>query len=506
MKKQKSTNITPIKIIDEDFEVEFDYEINDDLEEINYLLETNGLKIEELNFEIETLTNNADRLDYIISVVSGIIAGIVDSLWVGKFSLTRGQDWGKQKTNNFVKSIAQSQGYKGDDLEGSIRHLEQKFPLSSDSNTSDFGGGYNHHLRDFSHHPTIIGLIFSMLTQFSGKAYGTDTNGLFKIEEINNKTFIGSSLPEKFMYGTIFWFFHMVSDIAGSSSNPGAGTGLPGPLLSFAKKISAIPFFNNIKIGDKGLSVWISKLFNGTFYAEKDSNGKLIKESVTRFDFRAELGVVHELGRQAVPVILNECIVRGFYFIRRFIDEINVKEINNFKDLSRIEWKKTLPFKNRTIVRMLTIATGTFIMIDLADAAIRGAINSKGNQAVFAKEFLLRVNFVGIGRFVIAVGTDIVMGIKRENKRNERIVLMSQQLHLMNAKVYYLQANMWKAAESTAKTIDEAKVMMEETAIIAIESWSANRISMNNIGIHIDGVNKHNSNTIKDIENILNWE
>lgn len=25
-------------------------------------------------------------------------------------------------------------------------------------NTNDFGGGYQHHLRDFSHHPTLIGI------------------------------------------------------------------------------------------------------------------------------------------------------------------------------------------------------------------------------------------------------------------------------------------------------------------------------------------------------------
>ena len=43
--------------------------------------------------------------------------------------------------------------------------------------------------------------------------------------------------------GTITWFFHLVSDVAGSSSTAGitGGTGIPGPILALAKEISVIP-------------------------------------------------------------------------------------------------------------------------------------------------------------------------------------------------------------------------------------------------------------------------
>ena len=36
-----------------------------------------------------------------------------------------------------------------------------------------------HHLRDFSHHPSLVGLACSILSQFTGKGYGTDTAGRF---------------------------------------------------------------------------------------------------------------------------------------------------------------------------------------------------------------------------------------------------------------------------------------------------------------------------------------
>ena len=201
------------------------------------------------------ITNHADRLDYIVAVISGILTGLIDSFWVGEFSFDRGGAWGKEKVEKFVQYVAKRQGYKGDNLKGAIRYLEDEFPIPSDSNTNDFGGGTVHHLRDYAHHPTPAGLAFSMLTQFTGKAYGIQKDGSFGSIAIVKKELIGSDMLEKFTFGTIHWFFHMVSDMAGSSANPGAGAGLPSPLLSFAKKMSALRFFKNMEFRGDSLPI-----------------------------------------------------------------------------------------------------------------------------------------------------------------------------------------------------------------------------------------------------------
>jgi hypothetical protein len=422
---------------------------------------------------------------------------------------------GGERANDFVTKIAKKQGfdpekYKGDDsLKGAISHLEDKFGAPSDSVTDKFGGGLQHHLRDFAHHPTPVGLVFSMLTQFTKNAYGTDTQGVFQVVPVKNEKWIGKDVPQKFLFGTVFWFFHMVSDMAGSKATPGAGTGLPGPIGSLLKEVSSLPFFkktvnaNGNEVNE--FSLWISKLFNGTLLAEHDENGKIIKDTVRRFDLRAEIGVGYELGRQAIPVILNECIVRGFYFIRRLVNEIKEKQVQNIKDLKLINWRNTLPFKNRTIVRMLTISTGTFTLFDLADAAIRGAINSGANSALFAKEFILRVNFVGVGRFAVAIATDVSMGIKLSKLRNERMGLNSEQLQLMNAKVFYLQADTWVAAETTAKTIAEAEKAMEQTIVIFANTVAELNDRLDNIGNHIDKIRGIEPTFIDEMKNTLMW-
>ncbi|MGB4661388.1 MAG: hypothetical protein WBI07_19610 [Mobilitalea sp.] len=151
---------------------------------IDEQLAENEKVIAELNVNIDKLTNHADGIDYMVAVASGVLAGIIDIVFVEDFSLEKANEWGNDKTNNFVVKIAQKQGYKGDDLYGAVKFLEEKFPLAADKATNDFGGGLQHHLRDFSHHPTPVGLFFSFLTQFTGKVYGTDVTGIFKIVEL----------------------------------------------------------------------------------------------------------------------------------------------------------------------------------------------------------------------------------------------------------------------------------------------------------------------------------
>lgn len=478
-----------------DFNDKQQAEIYKEISDIDEKIDVINARVNELNSEMDSLTNHADGLDYTIAVASGIIAGIIDSVWVKEFSLDRANNWGNKNVTDFVVKIAQQQGYTGDDLSGAVKYLEKKFPIIADKATNDFGGGLQHHLRDFSHHPTPIGLFFSLLTQFTGNVYGTDVAGVFKVVHIEKTDFhlIGKNLPEKLTFGIVNWFFHMVSDMAGSSSSVidgRLGTGLPGPIVSMLKEISALPIFRKMnKKGYKEFSVWISKLFNGTLLGKKDENIK--------FDLRTEIGVAHEIGRQAVPVIVNECIVRGFYFIRRLFNEIKNNNIRNIADLNKINRKNTLPFKNRTIVRMLTISTGTFTAFDIADVAIR--------SGGFNATCLLRINFAGVGRFVIAVGTDVGMAVKKNKKENERTMLKVEQLELLNAKMFYKEADMWIEAENTDKAIQEAYIAMDKTASELVDTWNEIKEGSKNRRKYIDKIKENDKNLVDELTDLVEW-
>lgn len=363
----------------------------------------------ELQQTLDNMTSHADKLDYFVSVASGVLCSLLDIVWVGEFSLEHGRDVASDGVDQFVIKVSKLLGCKEDSIGGCVSYLEEKFPIPSDGNTPDFGGGKQHHLKDFAHHPTIVGLMFSLLTQFTKMSYGTDVNGFFKVVPVPDKSLkhIGVDVSDKILKGTITWFFHLVSDMAGSSSTAGlsGGTGIPGPILSLAKEFSALPITQNIQVNDKSLSLFLSKLFNGTLFAKHDENGKIIKDSVVRFDLRTELGVAVELGKQAVPVVANECIVRTFYFIRRFINEIKDNHIEHMNEISKISWDKIKPYKNPTLTRMLTISTAVFTTVDIA-------------EAVLTQKYWVSVNYVGVGRFTVALTSEMVGFLRYRNVKS----------------------------------------------------------------------------------------
>lgn len=560
-------DIVPVNAENDSLKSEIDTALNNLDNEIDGCMN----QIDELNNQIEFLTNHSDKLDIIVSAASGIITASLDAIFKeirlknafngdfdGKDLLDFLNIDGSNTVNNELNKIKDREALKkavdksietgnstvgtnkiaDDSIKGIISFLEDRFNIPGDSLTSKFGGSKQHHLRDFSHHPSIAGLVFSMITQFTMKCYGTDTQGNFKVEELNfiegkegriakagkEIKVIGENVGEKILFGTVFWFFHLISDMAGSSNTPGAGMGIPGPILSFAKEISALPIFRKKdKNGNKEFSVWLSKLYNGTLFAKTDENGNLIKRKI---DMRTEVGAIKELGKEALPILLNEFIVRGFYFVRRFVNEIKTKNIQSFSDLRLVDVVSVLPFKNRTVIRMLTVATGSFTATNLAVAAAISGAKSGGNTAAFASGFVMRINFVGVARFAVAIGSDISSGVKKSKLENEKFSVENKMIFLLNAKICYLNADalltisniesglvdvfdaeekMWIAAKNADEAINE----MVKTAMITgkyfAESYLEISENTNKIVDHVNEIEKRNPGFNDKFKNMLKW-
>ena len=364
-----------------------------------------------IDVEFDEKVPRAERLDYSIAAASGLISGTLSVIWSQSLNLENAHNWGTEKCNDIVVEIARRQGWekskkldsKADELKDAILYLEKKYPLASDSAMSDMGGPLQHHLRDFAHHPTIVGLIFSILSQFTKKAFGTDTQGVFIVADLPANAVIGRNYEEKILFGTVFWAFHLISDMDGSSRNPGGGTGIPGPLLSLLKELSVLPVFRDItktyKDSEITFSVWISKLFNGTYFRNDDNKP-------IRFDLRTEIGVGAHFARQTKPVVVNECIVRASYFLRQLTRELKEKHIESLADLDRVEVRNILPYKNRILTRMLTVSSGVFVLVNTSGTAVQAAVKAHGQKELMVKEFFLSLNYAGLVRFGIACVAD----------------------------------------------------------------------------------------------------
>lgn len=545
-------NIIELKTTSEDFEVEYEImpivdvnNINDDrqiriingIASIDEQLNEVQDKISELNADIDRLTNHSDGIDYAIAVTSGIITGIIDATIVGEWNFEKAKEITSEQTyykviefakkhpdyipycNTTLENLKKTpptapnprrRPKDPDILDTAIEFLEYQFHLPGDGAYRDgnFGiDGYTHRLDDLCHHPTLVGLVCCIIVQFTGNTmyvnkYGEDINIPITVNEYGN--FVGKNPVTKLFSGVINWFItcaktianrkgHLMSDVATNAS-------LPSSFLSLITELASIPCFRNedflLKLRDafkNGIGTDSNQIDLGLF-------NKLFEGAENKIDITTEKAVVHEIKRQAIPVVINEILVRASYFIRRFISELKEKQ-----DIGAVEWKKVIPFNNRTIVRMMTIATSTFTAIDMADAAVHSATKSV-DATTFFSYMILRVNFVGVGRFAIAIGTDAGMGISKAIKRNQRIKLQQEELFLMDAKLYYKQSNMWIAAENTAKSIEDTLAIMEKSINYLTDSIAERREAMENIGDMMPAIKEKNPELVNSILEVLEWE
>jgi len=481
--------------------------------------------ISKLNSDIDRLTNHADGLDYSIAVGCGVLCGLIDSLVIGEFDFKSAKAKSNKEINNKVLAFAKKKGYKGERLDGAVSFLENKYKLPGDGTYKEYINpltgkldaitNKSHHLDDFCHHPTLVGLCCCVFVQFTKETIYVDKNSnVLNIPITVNDygQFQGKNTVTKLFSGIINWFFtvaktmanakgHWMSDLAGSSSSKKDGAGLPGSLMSLLKELSALPVFQDTNFAENLRKAYQNGIGTGKSQVDLKVFNSLFSGASSKFDYRTENAIKGELKRQAFPIVINEVLVRSFYFIRRFISEVKER-----KTISEIDWRNVLPVSNRTIERMLTISTGTFTAIDLADAAIRSAIEvGPPVTPAFWSKFVLKVNFVGVGRFAIAVGIDVGMGVKRQSLIKERMIARSEDISLQVAKVYYLQQGMWIEAVDTENAIRKMCAAAEQSAICFVDSWGRITESIENIGDSVADAEGKNPGLTDEIKYVLEW-
>lgn len=186
-------------------------------------------------------------------------------------------------------------------------------------------------------------------------------------------------LFSKLFCGFANWIGHLISDLPGSSSSASKynrGTGLPSPLWTWTNDIVAIK-------AELGLS---------TTETDKAINELALNIFEKGYDTRFQTA-------QAIPVFLNEVFVRLIYAIRRLFKYFS--ETPKTERSSILMWKKCEPFSNATVKRMLTVAHGTFCLVDAGDAVRRSFV--AGGGTFNTVEFILRFNIVGAERFAISL-------------------------------------------------------------------------------------------------------
>lgn len=418
--------------------------------------------LHKVNSELERYTNHADKADYAFAIFSGIMAGAIDAIFIGETTVTNGDiAFSHQQVNNFIQQYANARGLERERLKDTIGNLERAFKVAQDNIWKRAGIGVsakNHHLADLAHHPTPLGLVSSVIVQFLRIGTFVNKNGEwhFTLIETSKKDIVeilapavitgilnwlvliaekkyqkceGQEVPvalRKLVHLVAStpmiielvkcannWFGHLVSDMGGSKNTAGGGMGIPGIFISLLYEFASLPIMRNTRL---------LMLINELYERQK-------------IDLRHEIPLYKAAGKQAIPVAFIEIYVRIGYFVSHLAVEL--AEHNN---IAMIDWNNVVPFHNRTVDRMLAIASMTFTVADTADAAMHAAVESGGNWVLFSGRFITRFNYVGAGRAAIA----IVKEISNERKETQ---LIHEKMLLSEAKtaIFLSQLQQFKA-------------------------------------------------------------
>lgn len=354
---------------------------------ISAALEQADLEIRSLNETMASLAGlkpECDKLDYILAASSGALCGIIDIFLVGKpgesplGNIT--DKWFEARTMDFAKLC----GWKGDGEKSAIRFLEGKFKVPYDqTGLGDAGRSVfdltpsNHHFKSLAHNPTLCGLFFSILDQFQNTSHFVTGGQLISLEKADDQFELrGHNVPSKLFCAFVNWVGHLISDMSGSSGGRGRGAGIPSPFWAWTNDVIAIK----------------SKLGISASEFDKAVNELALNIYERGYDARFQAA-------QAIPVFINEMAVRVLYALRRLLKYFS--DVRGGERSFQSMWHACEPFSNATVKRMLTVAHGTFCVMDIGDAAIRGV--AAGGGALNPAEFFLRLNIVGVGRFAISL-------------------------------------------------------------------------------------------------------
>lgn len=355
---------------------------------------------------VKKLKPQCDKLDYILSASSGALCGIIDVFLVGKpgeSPLGKVTDkWFADRTMDFAK-LCHPDKKDFDSPDSAIRFLEKAFKVPYDQSVSGDAAREifnltprNHHFKSLAHNPTLLGLFFSLLNQFANTSSFVSEGQLITIDNSDNDWELeGGNIPSKLFCGFANWIGHLISDVSGSQSSAkfgSRGMGIPSPLWTWINDVIAI----KAKLG-----ITVSE-------TNKSMNELAVKLFDKGFDLRFQTA-------QAIPVLLNELLVRLLYSTRRLFAYFSTTPKE--KRSLQLMWEKCEPFSNATVKRMLTVAHGTFCLIDAGDAAIRAF--ASGGGTFNAVEFVLRLNVVGIGRFAISLYGEVKRGVLYYHAKKE---------------------------------------------------------------------------------------
>lgn len=399
------------------FSFEFDDKFTINMEES----ENASSKNDFVDIEFDESVPEDKKVYYAVAATSGALTGALSFVKLSEEQLSKVNEWKEKNWKPIIIYAAELIGCKKKDYKSASKYLVNQAVkrIKKDEKAKEF-------TTLLTSHPTTAGLVFSLITQFSGKLCYINESGEISFEKTLKHYFIGKTNSEKIVAAIMYWLFELALNQIESKRNLIDNLGIPGGLLKMIKVFVNLPFFENIPANrdeaEELFSNWLKGIIEG---AELDVDVNSDKESAENINLAVRLmKIALNLSSDVFPVLINECVVRSLYLLIRICDVVKCKQIKSFDELKEIPASEIVQMDERVLSRMCFISSASFVTLNLAGAALKALAAQKAGDREFLSAFLAELNIPAIGRLIFACakdskywGEDIKIIFHRKNRK-----------------------------------------------------------------------------------------
>ncbi len=362
---------------------------------------------------------------YAVAAASGLLTGVLNQFDFFAKNTSQSDSQNEKKRKDNIVKAAKAIGCSKSDYKDAITFIRERMvPFVTEEIEKEYDDGLKKCVTILSNHPTVVGLAFSILAQFSGEKCILDTDDISS-EKVPEYYVIGKNNTEKIILGFLYWVFNLSVDIALSKRPLLDDMRIPKAHIKALKGLLNLPLFETVpcdyESAEEIFSKWIQSIFG-------EAPADIDEEKNPELNLEEKLNTLKNAYESSTMVMINESITRAFYLIKKLSAEIREKDVRTLADLEKVNPENILPFNNRLISRMIVISSGCFAGINVASATAKAVAKGKKDRVDFARTLLTEIDIAGVGRFIFACvadskywGDDLKVVLNRKEKSNKKI-------------------------------------------------------------------------------------
>lgn len=400
-------NVEYDKLDDEHYA--FSYNPTDDIAVNMIETERPTEETEFIDADFEPGMRESDKPYYVVAACVGLLTGVLSELGLDAKALEAINTWDPKKAKELLVKVSRAAGYKGDKYKGACAFLKKAIvPEVQHVVPAPIAAFAKTYLSELTNHPSLAGLAFSIATQFSGYKYCLDADGSIGKKKVPKYYVRGKTVEEKIFFALFYWVFGLAYGAWASKRMILEELKIPKAILGIIKEFSKSKGVE-LALGTDKPEEWISKWLKEAFMPSEKQKTAVAAVDAAKEKFDLEKLAVATLKDEyahITMVLVNECILRAFYFIRKFTLEIKTIDLKSPEQILELDYESLIPRNNRVVTRMSLIASAAYLGVNVATVSVKEIGAAHMGPHAGAKVLLTGINVAGVGYFAYACVAD----------------------------------------------------------------------------------------------------